>query len=177
MKTRKAFATLMICVLLVLGIVGFVNLHQASAHYIADCRELVTGTYLTTVSGDFGSFRLIMTITRDGDYFVTGSNQSGAPSPLDQSGVSSVQPYSNVQGSWKCTSDREITATVLNFNYPTATLPSAITRSDINATVDPEAGILQGKATLRSFSLNANPLQDDAPVAGTETFTGPRIIL
>ncbi|MEH2361568.1 hypothetical protein [Nostoc sp.] len=175
MKTRKAFATLMICVLLVLGIVGFVNLHQASAHYIADCRRLVTGTYITKVSGDFGLFSLLMTITRDGDYFFTGSNQSGAPSPSDQNGVSS-QPYSNGQGSWKCTSDRDFTATVLNFSYPTATLPGAIVRSDVNATVDPKAGILQGKATLRSFSLNANPLQDNAPVAGTETFTGPRII-
>ncbi|MEH2141193.1 hypothetical protein [Nostoc sp.] len=175
MKIRKAFATLTICVFLALTIATFVNLHEASAQYIADCRKLVTGTYLTTVSGDFGSFRLITTITQDGNYFVTGSNQSDAPSPLDQSGVSSVQPYSNVQGSWKCTSDREITATVLNFNYPTATLPGAITRSDISATFDPKAGIVQATATLRSFSLNANPLKDHAPVAGTETFTGPRI--
>jgi len=173
MKTRKVFATLAICVLLAfLTIAAFVNLHEASAQSIADCRKLVTGTYLTKVSGAFGSFRLIMTFTQDGNSFSTGSNQSNAPSPLYKGGV---QSFSNVQGSWKCTSDREITATVLNFNYPTATLPGTITRSDINATFDPKAGIVQATATLRSFSLNANPLKDDAPVAGTETFTGQRI--
>ncbi|MDF5716394.1 MAG: hypothetical protein PUP93_21570 [Rhizonema sp. NSF051] len=136
------------------------------AHADTDCRKVVTGTYLTTNSGDFGSFRSLITFTQDGNFFATASNQSGVPS---------IQPYGNTQGSWKCTSDREITATTLDFNYPTATLPGAISKSDFRATFDPKNGTVQATATLRSFSLDANPLNDDAPVVGTFTFTGQRV--
>jgi len=92
-----------------------------------------------------------------------------------QSGVSSVQPFGNIQGSWKCTSDKEITATTLNFNYPTTTLPGTIGRGDFRATFDPKNGTVQATATLRFFDLNANPLSDDAPVSGTFIFTGQRV--
>jgi pimeloyl-CoA synthetase len=53
MKTRNAFATLTICVLSALTIAEQVNLHKVLAQCIADCRKFVTGTYLTTNSGDF----------------------------------------------------------------------------------------------------------------------------
>ncbi|MEH2178098.1 hypothetical protein [Nostoc sp.] len=166
MKIRNAFTKLTICLLLVM-ISNMVNMHKVSAHPITDCRKLVTGTYLATVSGDFGSFRSIVTFTQDGNYFATASNQSGVPS---------VQPYGNTQGSWKCIGDREITVTTLNFNYQTATLPASIARGDYHATFDPKTETVEvKKATLRIFNINANPLVDDAPVAGTFTFTGQRV--
>ncbi|MEH2070829.1 MAG: hypothetical protein V7K47_22150 [Nostoc sp.] len=165
MKIRNAFTKLTICVLLVM-ILNIVNMHKASAQPISDCRKLATGTYLTTHSGDFGSFRGIITFIQDGNFVASDSIQSG---------VSSIQPYGNVQGNWKCTSDREITATSLNFNYPTAKSPGSITRGDFRATFDLKNEIVQATATLRFYDLNANPLNDDAPVVGTFTFTGQRV--
>ena len=127
----------------------------------------MTGTYLTTTnSGDFGSFRGIVTYTRDGNIFFSSSNQNGS---------SSNPPFGIVQGSWKCTSDTEITGTALNFSYKTETLPDAVSRGDFHATFDPEAETVQATVTIRTFDLNANPLVDDAPVSGTFTFTGQRV--
>ena len=166
MKTRNSLVKLTICILLALTTTFFVNLYEVLANPIEDCRKLVTGTYLVTASGDFGSFRAITTYTQDGNLVTSASNQSGIPS---------VQPFGNIQGSWKCTSDREIAATELNFSYPTATLPGTITRTDLRATFDPLTGIVQATGILRFFNLKANPLNDHAPVAGTFTYTGQRV--
>ncbi|MEH2385293.1 MAG: hypothetical protein V7K14_05790 [Nostoc sp.] len=166
MKTRNAFATLTICVLSALTIPAIGNLHKVEAQPITDCHKLVTGTYLTTNSGNFGLFRGIITFTADGNVFVSDSFQSGVPS---------VQPFGNIQGSWKCIGDREISATTLNFNYQTAKLPASIGRGDFRAKFEPKTGTVQATATLRIFNIKANPLNDYAPVAGTFTFTGQRI--
>ncbi|MEH2248628.1 hypothetical protein [Nostoc sp.] len=166
MKTRNTFATLTICVLSALTIPNVVNLHKVEAQSITDCRKLVTGTYLTTNSGNFGSFRGIITFTKDGNFFANDSIQSGVPS---------VQPFGNIQGSWKCIGEKEISATTLNFNYQTAKLPPSIGRGDFRAKFEPKTGTVQGTATLRIFNINANPLLDYAPVAGTFTFTGQRV--
>lgn len=176
MKTRNAFVKFTICLLLALTTTFLVNIHQVSAQPITDCSKLVTGTYILTLkSGELGSYSGIATFTQDGNVFVITSNQSAAPSPLDKIGVPSVQPFGNIQGIWKCTSDTEITSTTLSFWYPTATLSGLIVRNDVRATFDPN-GIVQGTGTLRPFSLNANPLNDQAPVRGTFSFTGQRVI-
>lgn len=167
MKNRNVFATLAICVLSALSVLDVLNLYKVEAQPIRDCRKLVTGTYLSTLSADFGPFLGITTFTQDGNFISNASIQSGDPS---------IPPFSNTQGSWKCTSDREITATGLAFNYPTATLPGSIIRTDLHATFDPEAGIVQATATLRLFALNANPLKDDSPVAQKIPFTAQRIM-
>ncbi|MEH2399806.1 hypothetical protein [Nostoc sp.] len=148
------------------------NIHDVSAQPTTDCSKLVTGTYLTTQSGNFGSFRGLMTLTPDGNFVYSGSNQNVAPSALDPSVPA---PYGNALGSWKCTSDTEITGTSLNFTYPTATLPGAIARGDFRAKFD-QSGIVQATSTVKSFNLNADPLNDDAPVTGTVTFTGQHVI-
>lgn len=166
MKTRNAFAKLTICVSSALTILMLFNQHKAEAESITDCRQLVTGTYLATVEANFGSFRGITTFNRDGNFVAVASIQSGVPN---------IPPFSNTQGSWKCISDREITATGLSFNYATATFPASITRSDFRATFDPKDGTFQQTATLRTFALNANPLNDDAPVVQTFTVTGQRV--
>lgn len=165
MKIRNAFVTLVICVLLGFTTTFLVNQHLVSAQPVTDCRKIVTGTYLTPLSGDFGVFYGILTFTQDGNFIASASTQSGTPR----------QPFGNIQGSWKCTSNTEAIATGLDFNYPTSTLPGSITRSDFRATFDAKAGISQATATLRTFSLDADPLSNDVPVAQTLTFTGQRI--
>ena len=95
--------------------------------------------------------------------------------PKRQNGGPSYPPFGIIQGSWKCTSDTEVTGTALNFSYQTATLPDGIARNDFHATFDPEAETVQATVTIRNFALFANPLVDDAPVSGTFTLTGQRV--
>lgn len=71
--------------------------------------------------------------------------------------------------------EREISATTLNFNYQTAKLPPSIGRGNFRAKFEPKTGTVQGTAALRIFNINANPLVDYAPVAGTFTFIGQRV--
>lgn len=168
MKTRNRFVKSTICVLLVLITTLLVYTYKASAQPITDCRQLVTGTYFATHTGNFGPFVEVITFTKDGNYFASASNQNGDPSL-------NIQPYTNVQGSWKCTSSGEITATTLSFGFQTPTLPGTIYKSDIRGTFDPKAETVQATATLRIFDLDANPLIDDAPVFGTFTTTGQRV--
>lgn len=170
MRIRNAFATVMACILLALTIATVVNVHKASAQAEAasraDCRRAVAGTYLYTADSDL--FRGILTLTQDGNVISTTSNQTTGAPPTSQ-------PFSDIQGSWNCISARETTSSVLNFNYPTATLPGSITRSDTRARFDPKAGTIEGTTTGRTFALNANPLTDDAPVSATFTFKGQRV--
>jgi hypothetical protein len=169
MRIRNAFATLMICILLALTIATSVNVYEASAQSRAGCHRAVVGTYLYTANvGSLGSFRGVISLTQDGNIFTTASIQGTGAPPISQ-------PFSDQQGSWKCTSDRETISTVLNFNYPTATSPGSITRADTRSTFDPKAGTIQGTTTGRTFALTANPLTDDAPVSGTFNFTGQRV--
>lgn len=174
MRIRNAFATLIICILLALTIAIGVNVSetsaQSSAQYTrADCRRAFAGTYLYTANvGSLGSFRGIITLAQDGNIFTTASIQGTGAPPISQ-------PFSDQQGRWKCTSDRESISTVLNFNYPTATSPGSITRADTRATFDPKAGTIQGTTTGRTFALTANPLTENAPVSGTFSFTGQRV--
>lgn len=167
MKTRNTFTTLTICILSALTIADFADPPQAEAQPIKDCRQLVTGTYLTTLFANFGSFRGITTFTGDGNFIATASIQSGDPN---------IPPFSNTQGSWKCTSDRKITATGLSFNYQTATSPASIIKTDLYATFNPKDGTVMQTVTLKLFNLNANPLNEDAPVVQTFTATGQRVL-
>ncbi len=167
MKTRNTLTTLMLCVLSAIVSADFVNPSQVKAQPIRDCRQFVTGTYLTTLFANFGSFRGITTFTRDGNFIATASIQSGDPN---------IPPFSDTQGSWKCTSDRNITATGISFNYPTATSPASIIRTDLRATFNPKDGTMIQTVTLKSFNLNANPLNDNAPVVQTFTATGQRVL-
>lgn len=173
MKTRSTSTTLTICLLSALTVGDFVNPHKVEAkpvQPIKDCRQLVTGTYLTTtIFANFGSFRGVTTFNRDGNFVATGPIQSGLTN------ISSPTSSSNTLGGWKCISDREITATGLAFIYPTATLPASIIRGDFSATFNPADRTWKGTGTLRTFALNANPLEDNASVVATFTVTGERV--
>lgn len=180
MRTSKAFAAFTICVLSALTIPDAVNPGKVEAQTVtnypdeapnyrdADCSSFVTGTYLGTISTDGNvAPRSITTLTQHGNIFVVESSQSGIP------GV--INPFGDAQGAWKCTPNREITATTLNFSYPGAQGPGFLARTDYSATFDPQTQMVQGTVKVRFFDLNANQLTDDAPVVGTFDFVGQRV--
>jgi hypothetical protein len=133
------------------------------------CHRNFTGTYLTTITqlrfND--TFRGIITLTQDGNIFVTNSVQSGIANLFN--------PYSDSQGAWKCISNREITATTLNFSYPGSNRPGQIVRGEYRITFNPQTSQMQGTITTRFFDLTANPLDTDTPVVNRYTFTGQRV--
>lgn len=168
--TRKAFAVFTICTLSALTIPDVLSSRKVEAQTQTntsntDCRNSVTGTYLITISqnGSVAS-RSLITLDGSGNFFAVDANQSGVPGAFNA--------FSDSQGAWKCTGNRQITATTLNFSYPGDEGPASIGRSDYQVTFNPKSRRVQGTVTLRFFALNANPLKDNAPVAGTFTFTG-----
>lgn len=173
MITRKAFAVFTICTLSALTIPDVLSSRQVEAQtqtktFNTDCPKSVTGTYLITISqnGSVAS-RSLITLDGVGNFFAVDSNQSGVPGVFNA--------FSDAQGAWKCTGNREITATTLNFSYQGDEGPASIGRSNYRVTFNPKSRAVQGTITLRFFAINANPLEDNAPVAGTFTFTGQRV--
>ena len=110
---------------------------------------------------------MIITFTSDGNIFVVESTQSGIP------GV--INPFGDAQGAWKCTGNRQITATTLNFSYPGPEGPGFLARTDYSAMFDPQTEMVEGTITVRFLNLNANPQQEEGSVAGTFDFVGQRI--
>ena len=179
-RRTRAVATFAICTLSAVSVPDVLNLNKVKAkpatdyrneapnYRDADCRSLVSGTYLTTLSQDgTTASRAIITLTQDGNIFVVDSNQGGVPGAFN--------PFGDSQGAWKCTGNREITATTLNFSYPGSEGPGSLARQNFRVTFDPSTGAVQGTLTRRFFNLNANPLEDDAPVGGTFNLTGQRV--
>ncbi|WP_375471465.1 hypothetical protein [uncultured Nostoc sp.] len=173
MKTSKSLTILTICALSAFTIPFAMNLRQANAYPKKDCDRFAVGTYLITLSGA-SSARELLTLTQDGNFFASDSSQAGI------SGTAGVvgQPFGNIQGRWKCTGNREITVTALNFGFPTGTLSASVVRDDYHITFDSTTHAVQGTLTFRSFPLNANPLNrnnDSSVKSFTATFTGQRI--
>ncbi|HCF26150.1 MAG TPA: hypothetical protein DEV81_02750 [Cyanobacteria bacterium UBA11049] len=142
---------------------------QRTGANTAICHSTITGTYLATITrfNPDATFRGVITLTQDGNIFVTNSVQSGIANLFN--------PYSDSQGAWKCISNGEISATTLNFSYPGANGPGQIVRAEYRIIVNPQTQMLQGIITSRFFDLEANPLGTDAQVVNTYTFTAQRV--
>jgi hypothetical protein len=170
----KIFVTLAISTLSTFTIAHALNPQFAIAQPeevtpLSKCSKFVTGTYLTTIvdaNGNFAS-RGMITLTQDGNIFVIDSNQGGVKD--------SFNPFGDTQGAYKCTGNREISATGINFGFPGDDGVNDIARSDIGATFDQQTQTVQGTITVRSFALNANPLSEEGSVVGTFPFTGQRV--
>ncbi|MDF5730337.1 MAG: hypothetical protein PUP92_20525 [Rhizonema sp. PD38] len=176
MRTRKAFAVFTICALSALSIPDVLSQSPAASQPInttseqASCSKLVTGTYLTTISTSNGAFasRSLITLTPSGNILVADSNQNGVPGAFG--------PFGEAQGAWKCTRNGEITATTLNFSYPTTEGSSgSIGKSNYSIMFKRQTQVVQGTIKLRFFDLNANPQESDGSDGGTFTFTGQRV--
>jgi len=123
----------------------------------SDCSDLVTGTYLTTITDADGNFasRSILTFFGDRNLSTIDSSQ-GFPPP----------PFTDAQGTWQCTGNQTLTAAALDFSLPGPN--PRIARLDF--TVDLETQGLEGTIELRFFPLRGNPLADEATLVGTFSF-------
>ncbi|MEA5507224.1 hypothetical protein VB735_29855 [Halotia wernerae UHCC 0503] len=175
MKTKRIFVILTICLLSVLAIIGILKPHSVTAQSEAQtlfskkCSIFVTGTYLTTISDANGQLasRGVITLTSDGNFFVIDSNQGGVKGAFN--------PFGDTQGAYTCTGNQEISATGINFGFSGPDGTNDIARSDIHATFSRLTQAVKGTITVRSFALNANPLEEKGLVVGTFPFIGQRV--
>jgi hypothetical protein len=84
-------------------------------------------------------------------------------------------PFGDTQGSYTCTSHREIRSVGINFGFSGPDGANDIARSDIQATLNQQSTELQGTINVTSFALNANPLRGTGSAVGSFQFTGQRI--
>ncbi|MBD2676290.1 MULTISPECIES: hypothetical protein [Nostoc] len=135
----------------------------------APCRLNVTGAYLTTIFNPDNSVasRGVITLTADGNFFVTDSNQGGVPNAFN--------PFTSGQGAWKCNSKTKVSARSITFAFPGSAGAGSIGRADYQATFNPQTQTVQGTITLRLFNVSANPLSNNVPPLGTFNFSGQKI--
>ncbi|MDF5723483.1 MAG: hypothetical protein PUP91_24045 [Rhizonema sp. PD37] len=188
MINRKTFIVLTICALLIFIVPSLFPVRLVLAQSIANvnphqtrCRNLV-GTYIaqTFLNGDFTG-RRVLTLTEDGNFFVTDSNQGGTQGVPIAAQSSPNNRFTNGQGVWECTKTGDFTAKSLNFNFPDpqSTLSVKTARVDYSATFSSQTQTVQGTFEIRTFNLTENPLEDNVPVSQGEsfTFTGQRVII
>ncbi|MFN6497715.1 MAG: hypothetical protein RMX65_011995 [Nostoc sp. DedQUE01] len=135
----------------------------------APCRFNVTGAYLTTIFNPDKSVssRGVITLTADGNFFVTDSNQGGVTNVFN--------PFTSGQGAWKCNGKTKVSARSITFAFPGSAGAGSIGRADYQATFNPQTQTVQGTITLRLFNLNANPLLNNVSPLGTFNFSGQQI--
>jgi hypothetical protein len=124
--------------------------------------EKIAGTYLLTEEDDGGS--RIVTITADGNWFGIHSSQLN-------------NKFSNQQGVWKKTGEREITVRVLNFSSLKDGIGSSLFSFTVN--LDKTYQQINGKLSGKLFSPGADPLDPVAIPLKTfsNTFTGKRLVI
>ena len=162
--TRKSrvIASLMISSLLALTILVFINSHKANANDYSEnlCRRAVVGTYLATLtqtnstSSQPSSFREITTFLADGNLIANDSFAGGVPG----SSKLADQPFSALQGSWKCTENNKIVAKALLFSFASGSLPSNIGVNEYYLTFNPRTRTLNGTYKYSFYDLNNSPL-------------------
>jgi len=134
------------------------------------CRPEAGGSFLTTILNPDKSIasRGLITLSRDGNFFLGDSNQGGVEGIFNA--------FTTSQGVWRCSGRYTLSATAINFSLPgTATNQGGIARVDYKATFKSK-NIITGTVQLRFFNLDSDPLNTDIPPASTLIFTGQRII-
>ncbi|MFO0794245.1 MAG: hypothetical protein U0586_09270 [Candidatus Brocadiaceae bacterium] len=128
----------------------------------------IAGVYFLEQSS--GSFR-ILTITADGNVFGVDSSQSKGL-------VISSASFSDQQGAWRRTGCRKITATVLNFRFPTDTSLGGTTLARYDVVFDNQFQHIEGSISLIPYGAGVNPFDPDAEPIGDPiviTFKGERV--
>ncbi|SRR5579883_273664 len=172
MKVRQTLVGLSIGVVSAVSILGICNIHKVNAESavesrsdLAVCRKLA-GTYLTTITDASGNFssRGLITLTTDGTFVVSDSNQGGI------SGV--FNPFTTAQGAWTCNGNKGFTARAIDFPLSNQGA-TGIGRVDYTATYDAKTETVKGQIVLTLFNdLQANPLDGGGTNGGTSNFTG-----
>jgi len=147
-------------VLVLLACLGAVALHARPA--TAEALSVLRGaTYLTTIKDAQGAFASRGVITLHGDRTLSAidSNQEG-PTFF----------FSSQLGAWKFDRKGGVVGRTLNFVFPP--LAPAVARLDYTFTFSAHGTHVTGTITLRTFSLQDDPLNEDGHVQGEFTFTG-----
>lgn len=171
MRSNRSVATLMISGLLALTAPVFINADKVGANEYFEnrCGQAVIGTYLSTATqtnatgGQPTSYREIITLSADGNLIANDSTAGGVPgssNPVEQ-------PFGPVQGTWTCGRNNEIVAKVLNFGFPSGSLPGYIAVTEYRLRFNPQTRTLNGNLTYDLFDLNSNPLDENTqPIPG-----------
>ena len=134
------------------------------------CADAV-GTFLLADAPEGGAIttRSLFLLTNGGHAMFVDSGQWGA---------GGYAPFSDALGSWVCLSEAGETpsfrAVVIDFTFP-AEGEQQIGRLDIEATFDPDSGLLTLTALLSFFPLDGDPLAGPASDAEPFTITGRKI--
>ncbi len=168
MKHHKFLVTFSLLTTAVFMSLSTLNPHATNGgfRHLA-CGNFVTGSYLTTITNDNTgeiAARSLINIFSDHNMSVVDATEGGSAANI-----------SDQQGTWKCIGRREITATVLDFGFPDA----SIARLDYEAAFagqDVEAQKVKGTIEVNLFfDPMADPFSDDADLVQKFTFTGKRV--
>ena len=162
MRSNRTVATLIIGGLLTLTAPVLINADKVNANedFENQCGQEVIGTYLSTATqtnatdGQPTSYREIVTLGADGNLIANDSTAGGVPgssNPVEQ-------PFGPVQGAWTCERNNEIVAKVLNFGFPSGSLPGYIAVTEYRLRFNPQTRTLNGNLSYDLFDLNSNPL-------------------
>lgn len=119
------------------------------------------GSYLTRNSATIDGRRSVVgrsliTLTKDGQVFLTDSNEAG---------IFTFAPFTDGQGTWRCVADRRgrlhVRAIVLDFTEATADPEQRIGRVDYDLTYHARTDTLRAKATLAFAPIDGDPLDRD----------------
>ena len=150
-------------VLVVLACLGAVVLHAPQA--TADAPRVFRGaTYLITITDAQGAFasRGVVTLHDDRTLSVIDSGQGG-PTFF----------FSSQLGAWKPDGRSGAVGRTLDFNFPPA---ADVARLDYTFSFSVNDTQVAGTITLRTFPLQADPLDGGGTVLGEFTFSGMRVI-
>jgi hypothetical protein len=81
-----------------------------------------------------------------------------------------------LQGTWRCTGKRSLSAVAINFSLPgQSSTEGTIVRVDYKADRT-SSNTLDGTIELRSYELTGNPLDSSVPATAGFRFIGQRIL-
>ncbi len=168
MKHHKLLVTFSLLTAAVFLSLITLNPHAANGGFRRlACGNFVTGSYLTTITNDNTgeiAARSLINIFSDHNMSVVDATEGGGAANI-----------SDQQGTWKCIGRREITAMVLDFDFPDA----SIARFDYEAAFAGQGVKAQKVKGTIEVNLFFNPaadlFSDDADLVQKFTFTGQRV--
>ena len=168
MKHRKFYAAFVLLVVSVFLVCILPTVKVKANNCGHAFRKCIAGVYFLEQSS--GSFR-VLTITADGNVFGVDSSQSKGL-------VIGSASFSDQQGTWRRTGYRKITATVLNFRFPTDTSGGGTTVARYDVAFDNQFQHIQGGISLIPYGPGVNPFDPDVEPIGCPiviTFKGQRV--
>jgi hypothetical protein len=147
--------TRVVCIVFLAGVGATATAQNQDKVYRHSGGQSFAGTFFVRESDSNTNWRII-TLGADGNWSSIASNQTKVPD-FDVG-------YTDQQGAWKRTGHREITATVLNFDFdPTNGEHSGNSIAIYNLTLSRDFNELIGSYSGKEFPPDQNPLDPDDP--------------